>query len=116
MLIFHDCLSELDSLPPSDLFIPDVNFYDCLDSLSAADFTSTTQTMMISSSIFPKGEENVFLSLRIKTETEIKPKSRIKTETGIKPKSWIKTETGIKPRSRTKIETDYTPKSRIRTG
>lgn len=40
--IFQECLFDLNSLQQSDIFIPDVNFYDCLDSSSVTDFTSAT--------------------------------------------------------------------------
>ena len=45
------------------MFNPDVNFYDCLDSSSAADFTSAKQTTMISSSNFSKGDKDGYSGL-----------------------------------------------------
>ena len=48
---FSDCLEHSDAITPSDVsYLNEVNFFDCLDSSSVADYTSAEQAMMISSS------------------------------------------------------------------
>ena len=48
---FSDCLEYSDAITPSDVSsFNEVNFFDCLDSSSVADYTSAEQAMMISSS------------------------------------------------------------------
>ena len=48
---FSDCLEHSDAITPSDVsYFNEVNFFDCLDSSSVADYTSAEQAMIISSS------------------------------------------------------------------
>ena len=58
---FSDCFEHSDAITPSDVsYFNEVNFFDCLDSSSVADYTSAEQAMMISSSNPSAGTEHGF--------------------------------------------------------